>query len=648
MFDFIRSHQRLMQLFLLLLIVPSFVFFGVQGYERMNQQTASVAKVAGQPITSGELDDAVRQQVNRMRAQYGASLDAAMFDTPESKALTLDGLIQQHVLMAQADRASLSTSDRKLQDAIGAIPALQVDGKFDQDRYQAILAQQGMTPAMFEQRMRADLAVQQLSSAIESSAIAPKSVVDRFSVILTQRREVRPLVFKAADYATQVKLAPDAVQKEYDAHPDEFTTPEHAKVEYLVLSSDSIAKQVKISDPDAMAFYESNKKRYEVPEQRRASHILVAVAKDASEADKAKAKAKAEDILKKVKAAPGDFAKLAKQYSDDPGSAQNGGDLDYVGRGAFVPPFESALYALKEKEISDLVQSDFGYHIIELTGIKPAQIKPFDSVKGEIVAELQQQEAKKRFADAQEGFSNGVYEQADSLAPTAQKFGLAVQTADDVSRTPAAGADAATNPLASAKLLDSLFSADSLKDHHNTEAVEASPGVLVSARIASLTPASRLPIDKVTETIRKRLTDAEASRLALEAANAALAQLKKGDGTAAKPFGPALTISRNQASGLPADAVTALFRADATKLPAYAGPIGSGADYAIYQIASISNGGDANPVQRAQLNDGLGKQLGSIELAAYLADLRRRSKVQISAPYADIIEKKDAAPAKAG
>lgn len=643
MFDFIRSHQRLMQLILLVLIVPSFVFFGVQGYERMSQNTQSVAKVGGQPISQGELDNAQRDQLARMRQTYGGAIDAAAFDTPEARAQTLDGLIGQRVLMLQAQRQSLGTSDRQLQETIMAIPALQEDGRFSADRYQALLAQQGMTPVVFEQRLREDLSMQQQSSAIENSVIVPKRVVDRFAAIVNQRRDVQAATLKVADYVAKVKLPADAVQKEYDAHPNDYMTPETAKVEYLVLSADALARQVTVPEKDARDFYEQNRKRYEVPEQRRASHILVAVAKDASDADKAKAKAKAEDVLKKVRANPADFAKLAKQYSDDPGSAANGGDLDFMGRGATVPPFEAALFSLKQNEISDLVQSDFGFHIIEVTGIRPAQVKPFESVKGEIDAEIGKQLAAKKFTDASETFANGVYEQGDTFAPTAQKLGLTVATADKVARTPAADA---TGPLSNPKLLTALFSADSVKNRHNTEAVETTPGTLVSARILDHQPAARRPLAEVADRIRAQLTDVEARRLAADAGKAMLTQLRAGD-PAAKSivFGPKVTVSRVDRSDVPADAVTEIFRTDATKLPAYAGIALPSGDYAIYQIAGLSTapGMDAN--RRGALQQSIAKQLGAIEFGAYLADLRRRSKVQVSAPYADLIDKKPAKPA---
>ena len=649
MFDFIRSHQRLMQLILLILIVPSFVFFGIQGYDRMRQDTQGVASVGGQTITQGELDNAQRDQLARMRQSYGPTVDTALFDTPESRAQTLNGLIAQQVLFQQAQKQSLGTSDRKLQETIMGIQALQDNGRFSSDRYQALLAQQGMTPAVFETRLRQDLALQQLSAAIEESVIVPQKVIDRFAGLVAQRRDVSQMILKVADFAPRVKLAPDAVQKEYDAHPGDYMTPETVKAEYVVLNADTLAKQVNVSEQDARGFYEQNKKRYEVPEERRASHILIAASKDASEADKAKAKAKAEDVLAKVRANPSEFAKLARQYSEDPGSAAKGGDLDYLGRGATVPPFEAALFSLKDKEISGLVQSDFGYHIIQVTGIKPAQAKDFESVKGEIEAEIKKQLSQKKFIDAAEAFANGVYEQGDSLAPTAKKFDLTVATAENVTRTPAAGADSA-KPLSNPKLLASLFSADSLKNRHNTEAIEISPGTLVSARVVDYKPAAKRPIAEVTEAIRAKLIDAQARKLVDEAGKAKLAQLRSGgetkDASVGASFGPVKTVSRLERSDLAPEAVAEIFKADASRLPAYAGLVMPSGDYALYQISGVSSASSQDPNRRAALAQSIAKQLGVIEFDGYLSDLRNRTKVKVSAPYAAMIEKTNTAPVK--
>jgi peptidyl-prolyl cis-trans isomerase D len=644
MFDFIRTHQRLMQFILLLLIVPSFVFFGIQGYERMNQRTQEVAKVGGQAITQAELDDAQRQQLDRLRQQLGSSLDPSLFDTPEARAQTLQGLISQRVLMQQATRQSLGVTDAQLQQTIMGIPGLQEGGRFNADRYQSILAQQGMTPTMFEARLRQDLAIQALGNVVQQSSFAPKSVVDRLVALSTQRRTVAQSVVKVADYTSRVQLPEDAIQKDYDAHPNDFTVPESLKVEYVTLSADALAKQMKVPEEDIRKAYEGNAARYTVAEQRRASHILIAAPKDASDADKAKAKAKADDVLAKLRANPGDFAKLAKQYSDDPGSAANGGDLDYMARGATVPPFEAALFSQKKDEIGNVVQSDFGFHIIKVTDIRGGGVKPLEAVRGEIEQELGKQLAQKKYSEAAEGFANSVYEQGDSLAPTAKTFGLTVTTADNVTRVPGPTLDAAS-PLGNAKLLAALFTPDSLKTHHNTEAIEVSPGTLVSARVLDVRPASKKPLSDVAAAIKARLTDAEAKKLADAAGKAKLAELQGGNDKAAT-FGAASAVPRLERSDLPADAVEAVFRVDRAKLPGYVGLTAPNGDYTIYRVSAIETIADADPTRRNGLKQSLERAAGTLEFAGYLDDLRRRSKVKVYPPYAELIDNK--APAKAG
>ena len=266
-------------------------------------------------------------------------------------------------------------------------------------------------------------------------------------------------------------------------------------------------------------------------------------------------------------------------------------------------------------------------------------------MKAEIDAELGKQLAQKKYADAAEAFANGVYEQGDSLAPTAQKFGLTVLTADNVARQPGPAADT-TSPLTSTKLLNAIFSVDSIKSRHNTEAVETSPGTLVSARLLDHRPATRRPLAEVAEAIKARLVDVEARRLASEAGKAMLAQLRGNDPKPAT-FGPPATVSRIENGTVPREAVTEILRTDATKLPAYAGLALPTGDYAIYQITGLSNAPALDGARRVQLTQSIAKQLGAIEFSAYMADLRRRSKVQVSAPYADLIEKKDTVAAKA-
>ena len=645
MFDYIRTHQRLMQLILLILIVPSFVFFGIQGYDRMRGGGQGVAKVGSQTITEQELDSAQRDQIERMRQRAGANFDAKLFDTPEARAQTLDGLIGQRVLLAEAQRDALGTSDRKLQETIMAIPVLQENGQFSPDRYRSLLSAQGMTPVAFEARLREDLALQRMSAAIEQSSIVPKNVSDRISAIIEQQREVAQLTMKVADFAKQVRLAPDALQKEYDTRPNDFQTPELVKAEYVVLSPETLAAQATVSPAAAKEYYEQNKKRYEVPEQRRASHILIAVAKDASDADRKKARAKAEEILAKVRANPADFAKLAKQNSDDPGSAEKGGDLDFLAKGATVAPFEAAMFKQKENEIGDLVATDFGYHIIKVTGIKPAVVKSFDDVKAEIDVELKKQAALKKFTDSAEAFSNAVYEAGDGLAPIAQKFGLALQNAESVTRAPSPAPDV-VRPLSNPKLLAALFSPDSLKTRRNTEAVEIAPNTLVAARVVDYKPAARRPLAEVADAIKTDLTEREARKLAAAAGEARLAQLKGGEAIGATDFTDPKILSRTNGLGLPPDVVTEIFKTDAAKLPAYSGLSLANGDYALFRIVKVIAPTNADPARRAALVQEIGRQAGALEFDAYLDDLRRRAKVKVYAPYADLLDRKPPAADK--
>jgi len=643
MFDFIRTHQRLMQFLLLLLIVPAFALFGVP-WDRFTQRDQDVAKVGSQSITRAELDDAQRQQLDRMRQQLGSGLDASLFDTPEARAQTLQGLISQRVLMQQANRQSLGVTEDQLRQTIMAIPALQVGGSFSKDRYLSLLAQQGLTEKVFEARLSQDIAIQALGNVVQQSAFAPKSVVERLVALSMQRRTVAQSVVKVADFTSRVQLPDDAVQKDYDAHPNDYMVPESLKVEYVMLSADALAKQTKVPDEEIRRAYEGSAARYTVAEQRRASHILIAAPKDASDADKAKAKAKAEDILAKLRANPADFAKLAKQYSDDPGSAANGGDLDYMARGATVPPFEAALFSQKKDEIGNVVQSDFGFHIIKVTDIKGGAVKPLEAVRGEIEQELGRQLAQKKYSEAAEGFANSVYEQGDSLAPTAKTFGLEVVTADNVTRVPALTLDAAS-PLGNAKLLAALFSPDSLKTHHNTEAIEVSPGTLVSARVVDVRPASKKPLAEVAPAIKAKLTEVEAKKLAEAAGKAKLAELQAGNDKAVT-FGAASAVPRLERSDLPTEAVEAVYRVDRAKLPGYVGLTSPNGDYTIYRVSAIEAIADADPTRRNGLKQSLERAAGTLEFAGYLDDLRRRSKVKVYPPYAELID--DKATAKKG
>jgi peptidyl-prolyl cis-trans isomerase D len=633
MFEFIRTHQRLMQFLLLLFIFPSFAFFGLEGYSSLTDSGNAVAKVAGQTITKEEWDAAQRQQLDRMRQAYGSQFDAKLFDTPEAKRAVLDNLIAQRALAAEVTANKLVVPDQALQQSILQIPGLtKPDGKFDNEQYRVLLAAQGMTPKSYEAGLRREMALQQLNAAIQTTAFAPRTISGRLSDLNDQERTVQELSFKAASYASQVKVTDDMLKAYYDKNGKLFEVPEQIKAEYVVLNAAAVAAQTSVSDDDIKSYYEQNQKLYASAEQRRASHILIAVKSGASAADKAAAKTKADGLVAQLRKTPGDFAKLAKANSQDPGSAENGGDLGYFGKDAMVKPFEDAAFSLKQGEISNPVESDFGYHIIQVTGIKPAAVKPLDSIKDEIAGEIKKQLASKKYSELSDQFSNMVYEQGDSLQPVADKLKLKIETVSGLTRVPNPAA-APTAPYNNAKFLSALFGDDAIKAKHNTEAVQVAPNTLIAGRVVEYKPVSKRPFDEVKDQVRQRVTLEEEMALAKKAGEAKLAALKdKDDGSG---FGDAKQVSRVKTEGWNQAAFLSVMKIDTAKLPAYAGVEVPGLGYQVYRVTRVSQPATIDAARRKAESEQIANALSQQETLAYLAFLREKSKTKLLKGAAD-------------
>jgi peptidyl-prolyl cis-trans isomerase D len=629
MFDFIRTHQRLMQFLLLLFIFPSFAFFGLESYTRSTDRENVVAKVAGQSITQQEFDNAQREQMERYRQMFGPQFDPKMFDTPEARQGVLDGLIAQRVLANEANRNRLSVSDQTLRQSILNIPGMTgPDGKFDGDRYKGLLATQGMTPATYEARLRQDLAMQQVNGAIQSTGFAPKTVTNRLSDLNDQEREIQETVVKAADFASQVKVTDEMLKAYYEKNIAQFEIPEQIKAEYVLLNTDVVAATIQVSDADIKSYYDQNAKRYGTEEQRRASHILVKADKGASDADKNAAKAKAEKLLEQVRKNPADFAKIAKANSDDPGSAAQGGDLDFFGKGMMVKPFEDTVFKLNKGDISNVVQSDFGFHIIQLTDIKAASIKPLEEVKPEIAADIKKQLAAKKFSELAETFTNTVYEQSDSLKPVADKLKLKIETATSLTRNPnpALGQAPFNNP----KFLKAIYSDEAVKNKRNTEAVEVAPSTLIAGHVVEYKPVTRKPFEEVQAAIRERVTQEEAAKLAKKAGEEKLAALKASG--SAEGMGQSKTISRTKPEGVNPAAFSAVMKADTSKLPVYVGVDLQQQGYGIYRINKIAQPAKVDAARRQAEQQQIANAVSQQEMVSYIDALKKKAKVEVIRP----------------
>jgi peptidyl-prolyl cis-trans isomerase D len=629
MFDFVRSNTRLLQFLLLLLIVPSFVFFGVQGYSTFTEgRQATVAKVDGRAITQSEWDLAHQRQAERMRRQM-PGLDAKFFDQPQMKRETLDALVRERVLFAAVNDRHLSVSDERLKRMFASDPQFAPLRNPDNTINKALLEAQGMNSELFVQQLRQELSLQQVTQPLAESALAANTVAKQGLEALLQKRDVQLQRFDTKDYVAKVNPSDADIEAYYKSHEAEFRAPEQATIEYVVLDLDTVKKGITVSEDDLRKYYAENANRYTNAEERRASHILVTADKDAPAADKQKAKAKTEALLEEVRKKPTAFADLAKKNSQDTTNAENGGDLGFNARGGLASKaVEDAIFAMKPNEISNVVESEFGYHIIRLDAVRGGEKKPFEAVRPSIEDEVKKQLAQKEYSAAAEQFTNTVFEQPDSLQPVIDKLKLRKQTAT-VLRAPA---PAASGALASAKLLEAVFGNDALKNKRNTDAVEVAPNQMASARVVQHMPARTLPLADVKDQVRQRVVTQQAAALARKEGEAKLAQLKQAP-DAALPS--SLSVSRSQ-QGLPRAVVDAVLRADASKLPVTLGvPMGD-EGYTVVRIVKVEpptlQGDELKQFQTAYA-----RAWSAAETAAYYEALKRRYKaeVKVAAPAAD-------------
>jgi peptidyl-prolyl cis-trans isomerase D len=549
-----------------------------------------------------------------------------MMNAPPVRLSILNGLINQRLLLLEAANKRLMTSDQALQNSIASISAFQENGTFSQSRYEARLRAQGMSPAQFEARMRQDLTLQQLIGTVGSSAFVSSAQAEALLRIQAEERKFNEFTIAIAPFAEKLTIEPETVRKFYDENQKRFEVPEQIKAEYLVLSLDALMSQATVSEAEIAAWYDGHLDRYQQPEERRASHILIMPDGDGG---KEKAKTQAEAVLKEVRENPSRFAELAKQHSQDPGSAEKGGDLGFFSRGMMVKPFDDAVFGQKEGEISELVETEFGYHIIEVTDIRELKQRPLQEVNAEIESELKRQAAARQFAEAAETFSNMVYEDSDSLQPAADRFKLKIEQTDWLPKNADSQVRAALGPLDNDKVLVALFSEDAIKNKRNTEAVEVASNTLLAARVVEHAAAALRPFDTVRDDIEKTLKDDEAVKQATSAGEARLAELQKGEDQVA--WSETRAISRQQArqSQLPAAAWQAIFKADAQKLPAYVG-VGVGDGYALFKITEVVQPEKIDENQLNALKKEYANLVAQEDISVYLSSLRSRYKIDIN------------------
>jgi len=629
MFDFVRQHNKIMQFLLFLLIFPSFVLFGIDGYNRSREKGNTVATVDGYEITQAEWDNAHRAQVDRMRNAM-PTMDVKLFDTPEAKYSTLERLVRDRLLQTAATSLRLGASDQRLANELQQNPSIaalrRADGTLDMERYRQLLSSQGMSPEMFEAQVRADLASRQVMAGVGTSSFVSSALADVTLNAFYEQRQVQVARFAPSDYVAQIKPTDADIEAYYKAHTDMFQSAERADVEYVVLDLASVQKGIVVPEAELKTYYEQNMARLANLEERRASHILINADKAAPAAERDKARAKAQELLAAVQQSPEKFAELARKNSQDTGSAAKGGDLDFFARGAMVKPFEEAVYALKKGEISGVVETEFGFHIIRLTDIKQPKQKSFEEMRPSLEADVRRQLAQRKFAEAAEQFTNMVYEQSDSLKPVADRLKLEVQNANGLTRDAAAG----TSPLTNPKLLAAIFSADSVEKKRNTEAVELAPNQLAAARITQYSPARTLPLEEVKTRVQAQVVAQQAAERARAEGVAKLAEWKAAPDTAKLPA--AIVVSREQKQQQPSALVEAALRAGTQTLPAWVGVDLGASGYAVVKVEKIVPRDEVAAQNRTRERDQYAQWWASAEGLAYYSLLKEKFKAEIKIP----------------
>jgi peptidyl-prolyl cis-trans isomerase D len=608
-FDLVTKYKRVIQVFLGLLAI-TFMTWGIESYTRLGGGRDTVATVNGMEISQREFAEELRRQQERIRAMFGGAIDPAMLDSPESRRAVLESLIAQRLLASEAGRAHMLMSREAVIDAITSAPEFQEDGRFSTAKYSAYLASRGVSDQGNVAELQAQIPLARFAGSISETAIAPRAVAERLAALQAQQREVSEARISEQQFLPQVKIDEAQVKAHYDANQADYRTPERVRAEYIVLSAQALAGQDPPTEAEIKAAYDSRASQFRVDEQRRASHILV------------KTREEAEKILLELKKTPGRFAELAKQHSQDPGSSEKGGDLGWFGPGMMVKPFEDAAFKLGQNEMQ-LVESEFGFHVVRLTGIQAGKARPYEEVKKELAEELARQQGQRKFAEAAENFSNMVYEQPDSLQPAAERFKVQLQATGWIAKSARQELGALDNP----KLLAALFSSDAIQNRRNTDAIEVAPNTLVAARVVEHQPAAQRSFDEVKSAIAEELRRREASALALKDGMAKLEKLRQGTDPGLR-WGPPRLVSRRDAQGLPANMLRQVVSADTAKLPAYVGvPIPDGG-YALLRISKVieepAKAGDPQVTARAA------QLYGAAQYQAYVESLRERADIEVN------------------
>lgn len=630
MFDFVRRHTKIINILLFIFIVPSFIFFGLEGYSRMNSSAnAAVVEYDGGKITQAEWDERHRRESDQIRAE-NPEVDSALLDSPMARYSTLERMVQERVIAASADKLKLYISDAQLASALMAMPEIaalrDANGKLDEKRYAELLKQQHLTPQQFEANLRANLMQQQVLGGV-IGGMGWSSVAQANLVLnpLFERREVQLYHMNPERYMAQVKVDEAALAKFFDAHRAQFELPEHANVEYVMLDLPAVMKSIKASEQDLQTYFEQNKQSLAGTAARRVSHIMIAADASAAASVRAEAKQKAEAVLQEVRKAPQNFAALAAQHSQDASTAKQGGDLGTMDQATMerqlAKAFADAAYATKAGEVSAVVETPYGYHIIKVTEAKGGE-PTYANLRAQIEERYKQEQAQKKFTESAEKLSDLAFREPQSLKTVSEQLGLVIHTAQNVKRHPDAGTQGV---LTNKNLLAALFDANSVGKLVNTTPVDIGNNQLVVARLTDYQAARQPELAEVRGLVTTAYVAQEAQVLAKADGERRLKEWS--DNPASAPAGQVVVTSR-ALSNLPAPLIDAAMRVEATKLPSFTGVDMGLQGYAVVRVLKlVPADAEQEKAQKAEMGQ-VATARNNAELLAYYETLKKALKVK--------------------
>ncbi|EIK52012.1 PpiC-type peptidyl-prolyl cis-trans isomerase [Stutzerimonas stutzeri TS44] len=590
------------------------VLLALTGFEAIFNTTSndnSAAEVNGEKIARYDLDQAVNMQRRQLAQQLGGDFDASMLDDKLLRDAALSSLIERTLLLQGAQQNSFDFSTQALDQLILQTPEFQVDGVFNAARFDQVIQQMGYSRLQFRDLLKQEMLIGQLRAGISGTGFVTEQQVDNFARLEMQTRDFSSLIV-AAD-ASAMAPSDDEIRKFYEENAERFRSPEQVVLEYVELNKEAFFDQVEVSDEALQELYQ--KQIANLSEQRRAAHILI-------EENDPKAKATLEDLSKRLQAGE-DFAALAKEYSQDPGSASEGGDLGFAGRDVYDPAFEEALYALQEGQVSAPVQTEFGWHLIKLLGVQSPEIPSFDSMKPELVRELKAQQVEQRYVEVSKQLEDSAFEASD-LAQPAQELGLTVQT------TPAFPREGGEGIAANRQVIQAAFSDEVLVDGANSSVIELDPDTTVVVRVKQHLEAKALELEQVRDTIVQQLQRSKAAEKARSEGEELLAKLR--DGQAVQQQWQVVEAATRSQEGVQPAVLQAVFRMPkpvAKDQPTYTGMSLANGDFVVLRLNGVSEPEQAlSDAERDNYRRFLASRVGQQDFAAYRQKLQEQAEIE--------------------